>query len=512
VENTAPCVLPSPPFCFPCYHPGQHNGLTGGRGRRCHRTDDRLVGRPHQAIVKNRFHDSGGSMIYPKQPHLIVLFSLGGLVWSAPSLSAQAIPTRADRWNRAAMEWVGLLESGDFEAAAARVDPAVSADAFSEAGLQDLWTQISGQLGKLVSLESGPVTEHQVYHAVDIPATFQNQPVVLRVVLTEDLLISGFFIRPPEPPAYEAPEYVDSSSFSEVDVTVGQDPWALPGTLSVPSGRGPFPAVVLVHGSGPNDRDETVGGNRPFRDLALGLASRGIAVLRYEKRTRVYGGSLPVDLGLEEEVITDALAALDLVRGREEVDPDSVYLLGHSLGGMMAPEIAGRDGNLAGLIILAAPLRPFLDVIMDQLRYVASLEPPGSPARSQVDSLLAEVDRARAGSLAPEQQVLGARWSYWKELEAVDPLASAKELDIPILVLQGGRDYQSTEEDFRLWQAGLGDRENVSMKFYPELNHLFAPGQGKATPSEYTTVIKHVDRRVLMDLENWIRDGHIPNS
>ena len=428
------------------------------------------------------------------------------------SLVAQDLSLQTDEWNRAAMDWVALLKEGDFEGASARVDPAVPQDAFSPHGLETIWTQLEAQLGPLATLSPGTVSEHQAYHIVDLPAAFRNQEVVLRVVLTEELEISGFFVRPPEPPAYEVPGYVNTDAFSEVEITVGEEPWSLPGILSIPEGRGPFPAVVLVHGSGPNDGDETVGGNRPFRDLAWGLASRGLAVIRYDKRTRVHGGTLPQDMGLDQEVVEDALAALSLARGREEVRPDSVFLLGHSLGGMLAPEIARRDGNLTGVAILAAPARPFLDVLRDQLEYVASLQSSGTPARRQLDSILTEVDRAATGEMDEEEPILGVRRGYWRELEMVKPVSTALALSVPILVLQGGRDYQSTPGDFRLWEEGLAGREGVAMKLYPHLNHLFAPGEGKATPSEYTSQVKHVDPEVISDLARWIREGHISDS
>ena len=426
-------------------------------------------------------------------------------------LASQELPLQADRWNRAAMEWLNFLRSGDFEAAGARADPAVPAGTFGSAQLETLWAQLSTQMGELVFLESGPVVEYQAYHIVDLPAEFENQKVVLRVVLSDALEISGFFIRPPEPPVYEAPEYVNPDSFSEVEVTVGVEPWSLPGVLSVPSEDGPFPVVVLVHGSGPNDRDETVGGNRPFRDLAWGLASNGIAVLRYDKRTKVYGGALPPELGLEEEVVEDALLALELVRGREEGDPDRVFLLGHSLGAMLAPDIGLRDGKLAGVAILASPARPFLPVLREQLEYIASLETdPSSPARAQLDSLVAEVDRAQRGEMGPDEAILGVRRGYWQELEELDPRAAALELSVPTLVLQGGRDYQSTEEDFKLWQVALGEKDGVTMKLYSSLNHLFATGIGKATPAEYASEVKHVDPEVIRDLAQWILEGHLP--
>lgn len=428
-----------------------------------------------------------------------------------PFLAAQEVPVQIDRWNRTAMEWINLLREGDFDGAAAMVDPSVPEGALGAPQLETVWGQLSGQLGVLLSLKPGVVVEHQAFHIADLPAVFETQAVILRVVLSQELLVAGFFVRPAEPPAYEAPAYVEEGAFSELEVTVGNQPWTLPGTLAIPQGEGPFPAVVLVHGSGPNDRDETVGGNRPFRDLAWGLASHGVAVLRYDKRTRVYGGALPPEIGLEAEVAEDALQALELLRSREEVDPDRVFLLGHSLGGMMAPEIAVRDGRVAGVAILAAPTRPFLPVLKAQLVYIASLEEdPGSPARAQIDSLVAEIERAERGETGPEEPILGVHRGYWRELEEVDPRGRAREVDAPLLILQGGRDYQSTEEDFRLWEETLGARDGVTLKLYPDLNHLFAKGIGMATPAEYTSEVKHVDPEVIRDLVGWIREGKTP--
>jgi hypothetical protein len=459
------------------------------------------------------------------------------------------------------MEWVGLLRDGDFDAAAARVDTAVPEGAMSADRLGQIWQQVSMQLGALESLAPGPVTESDPYHVVDLAASFENQSLTIRVTLTDSLRVSGFFFRPAEPPPYEAPAYVDTTAFREVEVTVGEAPWELPGVLTVPvgdgsggdgsggevrgadaadeaggerrresgdasgdepgdaPGAGSLPVVVLVHGSGPNDMDETIGSNRPFRDLAWGLASAGVAVLRYDKRTRAHGASLPPGLGLEEEVIDDALSALALVADRPEIDGDRVFLLGHSLGGMLAPEIARRaaeDGGApepAGVVVLAGPARPFLDVIREQLAYIASLEAdPDAPNRVAIDSILAELDAHETaaasdapGPAAAPDSLLGVPMTYWRELQAVDPVATARALDAPMLILQGGRDYQVTGADLALWREGLGDRDDVTTRLYPDLNHLFMPGEGMATPAEYMGETKHVAGAVIEDIAAWIR-------
>src|SRR5205085_5456531 len=166
---------------------------------------------------------------------------------------------------------------------------------------------------------------------------------------------------------YKAPSYVNPESFTEKQVKVGKGEWELPATLTIPKGDGPFPALVLVHGSGPHDRDETIGPNKPFRDLAEGLASRGVAVLRYDKR------SLVSPLGIRtvnEEVVEDAKAAIELLSAEPRIDRRRIIVLGHSLGGTLAPRIAAEDPRTAGIVILAGAARPFEDLLVEQLRYL----------------------------------------------------------------------------------------------------------------------------------------------
>ncbi len=145
------------------------------------------------------------------------------------------------------------------------------------------------------------------------------------------------------------------------------------GHSSLPKGEGPFPAIVLVHGSGPNDRDETIGPCKPFRDLAQGLSSQGIAVLRYEKRTKAHPAALallPGGITVKEETVDDAAAAVGLLAAHEKIDPKRIFVLGHSLGGSLLPRIAAVRGDIAGLVSLAGSTRPLEDLLLEQVRYL----------------------------------------------------------------------------------------------------------------------------------------------
>ncbi|MCX7603087.1 MAG: alpha/beta fold hydrolase, partial [Bryobacteraceae bacterium] len=311
-------------------------------------------------------------------------------------------------------------------------------------------------------------------------------------------------------PAWQRPSYSRPEAFEERELTAGAPGWPLPATLTVPRGEGPWPAVVLVHGSGPNDRDETVMAAKPFRDLAEGLASCGVAVLRYEKRTRAHAQKLAAatEITLEQEVIDDALAAAALLRRTPGIDPKRVFLLGHSLGAWAAPLIAAADGRLAGVILLAAPARPLEQLYMEQVRYLASLR--GEPSAAEREKIAeaereaAAVRQIRETGQGPER-ALGAPRSYWLSFRGKDPLAAAAKLDAPLLLLHGGRDYQVTDEDFRLWESALKASPRAALKRYPALNHLFQPGQGQSTPDEYNRP-GHVAPEVIGDLCRWIRE------
>lgn len=312
----------------------------------------------------------------------------------------------------------------------------------------------------------------------------------------------------------DVPSYAATNAFHETDFTVGQGEWKLPGTLTLPShGRGPWPAIVLVHGSGPEDRDESMGSpNKPFRDLAWGLATRGIAVLRYEKRTMQYGERLrktpPQNFTVREETVDDALRAIAQLRTNKVIDPNHIFVLGHSMGGMLAPKIGQMDTNLAGLILLAGSNRRFEDFIVEQTRYLISLNgTPTAEAKAYLEKTQADADSLRkltAADLASPIILFGAQPYYWLDLRNYDPLGAAKQLKQPLLVLQGDRDYQVTQSDFNRWKEALASRSNVTFKLYPKLNHQFIAGDGKSTPDEYQQS-GHVAGPVVTDIAEWIK-------
>jgi fermentation-respiration switch protein FrsA (DUF1100 family) len=286
----------------------------------------------------------------------------------------------------------------------------------------------------------------------------------------------------------------------------------LPGVLTLPgSGPGPYPAVVIVHGSGAGDRDLTMGPNRPYRDIAHALAARGIAVLRYDKRARVAPGFYANRaFTLREETIEDAVSAFRLLRGMPEIDGTRLHVIGHSLGGYAAPRIAAADGALAGIILMAgAWVTPLPEMMLTQLRYITTVA--SSPAEStavaqqlaMISPMVQALGRLTAADTARLTPILGAPPSYWLDMRDYDQVRLLRDRPEPALILQGERDYQVTPAELDAFLARLGNRKDTRVVRYPGLNHLFMVGTGVPRPAEYA-LAGHVDAKMLGDLADWI--------
>ena len=274
---------------------------------------------------------------------------------------------------------------------------------------------------------------------------------------------------------------------TEEKITICADPqYPLNGCLTLPDDlTKKVPAVVFVHGSGSSNMDEKIYKITPFRDLAHGLAARGIASVRYDKRSFVYGlkmiGAAKGKLTVKEEVIADAVAAAALLRADARIDPDRVFIIGHSMGGMLAPRIDHDGGNFRGLVIMAGSPRRLEEILIDQI--VSMKESIPRFLCGILDRQKKKYERLFDGLYElSDDEALGKKFGggvtlyYFKEMgqpTVADYLAKSEK---PMLIMQGDRDLQvSIERDFNVYKTLLSDRENVEFRLYEGLNHAFVP-------------------------------------
>lgn len=421
------------------------------------------------------------------------------ILTSMPAFSSTTADLRCN-------ELLTALQSGDFSAATSHFDGTMKAG-LNPDRLAAVWNKLLGDTGKLLSWQITQRVTAGGNEVVLAPMKFERTSALAAKVAvnTETGEISGLYFVPlpsAEPStAVTSPPYAVANNFYSLDVHVGKAPYELPGILTIPTnGKGPWPAVVMLGGSGPNDMDESIGPNHIFKDIAEGLSSRGIVVLRYSKRTLIYGKEMdPQHTTIKEEYLDDAVAAVNLLRSRSEVDGNRIFIAGHSLGGTIAPEVALKAAPVQGLILLAPTGRKLGQMAVQQMRFL------GEASHQELDELERKANELDKHQLPPTENFLGAPASYFYDIDARNEVATARQLGVPILILHGGRDYQVIDKDIEYWQEGLKGVPHVHVDTFPALNHLFIAGTGKPNPQEYS-VPGHVDQQVIDAMSAFIEN------
>ncbi|WPC44509.1 alpha/beta fold hydrolase [Clostridium sp. JS66] len=307
---------------------------------------------------------------------------------------------------------------------------------------------------------------------------------------------------------YKLPSYANTDNFTEKNVTIGDGKYKLPGVLSMPKGKGPFPAVVLVHGSGANDKDETYGDTKVFRDISAGLASKGIAVLRYDKRSKYYGvlSSVDTKIDLNGETVNDAVDAVNLLKKTEGIDSNKVFVLGHSQGAMLTSTIIKDcgDNGAAGGIMMAGPV-DFLDTLLEQSKYLNTIGGMNENQLKGVESLYSTIkNKDFPGNLPENTPIFGAYPYYWLSVKNSTQVNDAVSIKQPILILQGKMDYQVDVSNLDKWKNILKNKQNVNYKSYDKLNHFFIETNSKSM--EGYGKAANVPDYVVNDIINWVNE------
>lgn len=357
--------------------------------------------------------------------------------------------------------------------------------------------------GKIMGVLSVEENQQGAYYIATYYTQFEKGYLNVNIVLDADKKVAQFLAQPAAAPDSVA-SYVNKGAFQEVDITVGDDTWKLPGKLTVPAGKESFPIMVLIGGSGPTDMDGTMGPNKTYRDIAWGLATNGIATIRYSKRPAIYGK----DMGQTEtefikyEYVDDALAAINLAASIPGVS--NIYFAGHSLGGTVSPNIAKMDDRVNGLIMLAGGARRFAQISIDQNKYIA---PIYGITEEQLQQTIAFFQSILNKELPASTEIQpGLPVAYYYDLDNYISLEKLEGYEKPVLVIQGEEDFQATMEgDFLPLKEKFGNQENFSFVSFPAMNHLFMKTEvGVFHTTEEYMVPDFVDEAVITTLSDWI--------
>ncbi len=379
-------------------------------------------------------------------------------------------------------------------------------ESLTDVRLAAVWGKIVEKHGSLVSwflVERRPLGDF-VRFVFDLRFEHGEMIEVLSVEFTSNR-VGGIFLNEKNagPESQVSSSSLERSNEDEPTtlVTFGKSPFILSGVITMPIRHSAdrSPAVLLIAGSGPQDRDETIGGIKPFRDLAEGLAREGIVSLRYDKRTAAHPYIFDACRStVDDEIVNDAVEAIKVLRQLPYVDSNRIYLAGHSLGAFLIPEIAARAKGIAGLIMLAPPGRPITEIVLDQLR-----------RKMNPDVRVLETMRQHFNELPDDTWWLGAPVSYWKDLEGRDEFATARRLGLRVLLVRGDRDENVSDEDLNRWVTALNANKRCVLRL-PGVNHAMLKEQGsKIDP----VVVRGIAEFILSssDIEGSCPTGQLVN-
>ena len=374
----------------------------------------------------------------------------------------------------------------------------------TEKALKDAWDQTVASLGKYIEvLEISQATSNQ-NQVVNIIVKFEYTGLKISYIYnTSDQLVGLWFSM-----ALIEEEPVETATYKESKITFGEGEYPITGILTLPKGVKKPPVVILVPGSGNHGLNEVAGMNRPFRDIAWGLAEKGIASIRYNERVALYPELLQKEkFTIQLDSLNDAGDAIEYALSSKKINNKKIFVIGHSLGGMMAPKIASEYKQVAGILILAGSPRKLEDISYDQIEDAVhnSKDIDEKTAKEYLENAKKEVKEIKALKKGSDKVLAGYPAHYWYSLNQIDIPATAKKLKIPMFIAQGSEDWQVfADKDYIQWQEVLKSKKNVTFKLYKGLNHLFVTSNGKTDVTEYN-VPGNVDKKVINDMAKWIK-------
>ncbi len=379
----------------------------------------------------------------------------------------------------------------------------------------NIWKQIVSQYGefdKIDTVYSKKLSPNLVVNSILI---FKKGSLKYRLTFDVENKIAGIFFIPYKAKKTKDREPQETQDFYEEKYTFSNQGFEFPAMFCYPKNKKIIATVVFVHGSGPNDMNETIGPNKMFLELAHQLAKNGIASLRYDKRTFVAkqtGKTDGLKTDIDNVVVNDAVKAIEEVKSNKKLHSLAVFVIGHSLGANLSPRIAQKSGKLDGIILMAGNSRPLEDLIVEQYQYLYARGGLSKVEKQEIKKIKKQAKNVKSLEKNlrknPNMELnlpLTNDTAFWLSISRYNPIETALSISTPMLILQGARDYQVTRDDFRNWKKALGPRKKTNYIYYTGLNHLFIKGEGKSYPEEYNRK-GNISLVVITDISKWINN------
>ncbi|MBN2853897.1 MAG: prolyl oligopeptidase family serine peptidase [Clostridia bacterium] len=367
---------------------------------------------------------------------------------------------------------------------------------------ESIYTELITKCGFFNTVEEITTEIDQEYGVVVVICKFDLIHVNMRVYVDNNMQIAGL--------QYTYNKEYEAKAINEQEISFGQE-FEIFGTLSQPESDSDVPLVIIVGGSGPTDRNGVISAATPYYDIAHSLYDKGIATIRYDKRTLTYGQFYSNNMDgmtIWDETVNDAALAYYYAKTLPGIDKDNIYIIGHSLGGYAMGRIASMiDDEAAGYILMAPNASHLEDLIMDQLDYLNQFDGITTDTEKKTyETYKIQRDNIKnltKDSILTYDVLLNAPKSYWLDLQNYDPIKSMAFVTKPVIVMHGDRDYQVNMEEYQKWVDAYSTKDNFTFANFPKMNHLFIAGMGPSSPEDYSYA-RSVDQTVIDTIADFI--------
>jgi dienelactone hydrolase len=376
-----------------------------------------------------------------------------------------------------------------------------------------VWTEVTGKYGQYVShryityeIDS---SDYGIYQYYQIELKLQYLPYILNIYtdMRNKITNIGFLS---SAKVYTPPLHFDIKKIKEIKLKVGFDSLALNACLTIPKTSTKSSLVIIIGESGPTDKDFDYEPNKPYKDLAYMLSQQGFSVLRYDKRSVEYNLSLMSFYNLkrrftpEEEYIFDINKIITQMKARSDIDTSKIYLLGHGQGGLIASYMAKNSNDIKGVIMIGSHSMNTLANMVEQYNYLKVMTPEKAPLYNDQTRHAKFALNGKFDENTPRDSMpFMVSPEYWIWMNNFDHVATTKQLNKPVLIINFGRDYQTGIKNYEIWQKKLKQTKDVSFLFYPKLNHIMMEGEN---PSEYYEYYKkgNIPDYISKDIADWL--------